>query len=433
MADSPLATIRGRVLAPSPRSRTIEQWPDALVEVAADGRIAALREAPPDCTRPVTWPGAVILPGLVDAHVHYPQTRILGSASGPLLPWLERSVFPEEARFADPGYAAAVAEEMCEAFIAQGTTLAAIYCSAHPGATEILLEAIERHGLRAVAGLALMDRSAPPPVLLPAAEALAACDDLHARWHGRDDGRIRLSMIPRFAISCTPELLRGAGLRSREHELLLQTHISENPDEIEHTLELFPGSRDYLGVYEDHGCVGPLTVLAHCIHLSEDEWSRLRAQDVAVAHCPDSNFFLGSGCMPLRKALELGLRVGLGTDVGAGRTFSLRRVAAAAYDASLLRGAMVGPEELLWLATRGGARALHQDDRLGCIAPGFDADLVAVDVPARLSGPALLDALLFRHDAGPVRATMVRGRVLRGEAPTLEPGPTPGPEPSRPA
>jgi guanine deaminase len=136
---------------------------------------------------------------------------------------------------------------------------------------------------------------------------------------------------------------------------------------------------------------------------------------VAVAHCPDSNFFLGSGAMPLRRALDLGIRVGLGTDVGAGRTFSMRRVAAAAYDAALVRGDAVTPEELLWLATRGGALALGLGDRIGCLAPGHAADLVAVDVPpGDHEGAKLLDALLFRHDAGPVRAAMVAGRLIRG-------------------
>lgn len=406
----PPATIRGRVLAPSPFERSFVDHADALIEIE-DGKITALHDAPADCELPPTWPGAVILPGLVDVHVHFPQTRILGSASGPLLPWLQASVFPEEARFADLDYAAEVAREFCEALITQGTTLAAVYGSAHPAATEILLEAIERCGLRAIAGPALMDREAPPEVTLAAEPALAACASLMERWHGRDAGRLELSMVPRFAISCTPELLRGAGQMAKAHDLLLQTHISENVDELERTAELFPEGRDYLGVYEDHECIGPHSLLAHCIHLSDDEWSRLQAHDVAVAHCPDSNFFLGSGCMPLRKALDHGLRVGLGTDVGAGRTFSVRRVAAAAYDASLIHGAMVGPEELLWLATRGGARALRQDDRLGCIAPGFEADLVAVDAP-ELPTKALIDALLFRHDAGPVRATVVRGRVL---------------------
>jgi guanine deaminase len=406
-----LTSIRGRLLVPDPVQRRFVLREDALVRIDDAGTIASVEDAPPTCEVPPTWPGAVVLPGLVDTHVHFPQTRVIGSASGPLLPWLTRSVFPEEARFADPAYAAAVAEEFCDALVGQGTTLAAVYGSAHPVALEALLRALDRHGLRAVAGLALMDRGAPEAVLLSATHALNALADLHARWHDRDRGRLRISAIPRFALSCTRELLRGAGELARRHDLLVQTHISENHDEVEQTLRTFPGCADYLGVYETHGLVSPRTILAHCIHLSEPEWTRVHAQDVAVAHCPDSNFFLGSGCMPLRAALDRGIRVGLGTDVGAGRTFSVRRVAAAAHDAALVRGEPVAAQELLWLATRGGAVALGEGERLGCIAPGFEADLVAIDAPRAEIG-ALVDALLFRHDAGPVRATVVRGRIV---------------------
>jgi guanine deaminase len=176
-------------------------------------------------------------------------------------------------------------------------------------------------------------------------------------------------------------------------------------------LALFPEARDYLEVYESHGCATPRTILAHCIHLCEQQWARVRALDLAVAHCPDSNFFLGSGCMALATALEHNIRVGLGTDVGAGRTFSLRRTAAAAYDAALIREAPIAPELLLWLATRGGARALHKD-QLGCLAPGYEADLVVIEAPAELELAPLIDALLFHHDAGPVTATLVRGQLL---------------------
>lgn len=407
----PLDTIRGRVLAPDLDDRRFEAWPDALIRIDARGRITALEPAPPDCTIPETWPGAVVLPGFVDVHLHFPQTRVLGSASGPLLPWLERSVFPEEARFAADAYADAVAREFADALIARGTTCAAIYGSCHPSASDRLFAELDRRGLRAACGPALMDRGGPPEVLLDAEPALAGLDRLHARWHGHDHDRLRLSVVPRFAISTSSPLMRRAAAFAEAEGLLVQTHVAENLDEIRVTAALFPDSLDYLGVYEDHGLVGPRTILAHCIHFGPREWDRVAARDVAVAHCPDSNFFLGSGSMRLQAALERGVRVGLGSDVGAGRSFSIPRIAAAAYDASLVCGARIAPEVLLWLATRGGALALGWGDRVGGIAPGLDADLVVVDAPARdLAGT--IDALLFRHDAGPVRATLVRGEVL---------------------
>ena len=405
------STIRGRMLAPDPDVPALHLYADALVEIDDHGRISSLHEAPAGCVVPETWPGAVILPGFVDVHLHYPQTRVIGSASGPLLPWLEQSVFPEEARFADSDYSRAVAEEFCDALIRQGTTCAAIYSSSHPSAAEVLFATLDRRGLRAETGLTLMDRNAPAGLLVDVDAAMAASADLLARWHGHDRGRLRLSMIPRFAISCTPELLRAAGEFARTHALTLQTHISENRDEITATLGMFPAAEDYLEVYETHGCATSRTILAHCIHLSESEWRRVVARDLAVAHCPDSNFFLGSGCMGLAAALARGVRVGLGTDVGAGRSFSVRRTAAAAYDAALVCEDPVSPEQLLWLATRGGARALGQT-HLGCLAPGYEADLAVIAVPEGMSSTSLIDALLFRHDAGPVTATLVRGVEL---------------------
>ncbi|TPV96840.1 MAG: guanine deaminase [Myxococcales bacterium FL481] len=416
MAASVSMALRGRVLAPDPHARKLIDWPDALIRITAAGTITTIEPTPADCTIPQSWPGAVILPGFVDTHLHFPQLRILGSATGPLLEWLTTTVFPEEARFRDNGYAESIADTICQRMASFGTTTAAIYSSAHPGATEALFGALERSGLRAYAGLTLMDRNAPPAVTLDAATALTELAALVDRWHARDDGRLHVSVIPRFALSCSPNLLAAAASFARRHALLVQTHLSENLEEVRQTAAAFPESQDYLGVYEDHGYTDARTLLAHCIHLSDQEWARVRDRDMAVAHCPDSNFFLGSGCMPLRRAIDAGIRVGLGSDVGAGRTFSMPRVAAAAYDAAQVRGEPVSPTELLWLATRGGSLALSQEDRVGCIAPGFDADLVAVDVP-RGTTHEVTDALLFRHDAGRVRATFVRGRQVHGERP----------------
>jgi guanine deaminase len=258
-----------------------------------------------------------------------------------------------------------------------------------------------------------MDRGMPGAPVLDAPTALAACDDLRRRWHGHDDGRLRVAMVPRFALSCSTELLTAAGSMARQHELFVHTHISENHEEIRATLDAFPAAKDYLDVYEQHGLVGERTLLAHAIWLSGDEWDRVARHGAAIAHCPDSNFFLGSGCMPLGEPLARACRVGLGTDMGAGRTFSMRRVASSAYDASLIVGAPASSETLLWLATAGGARAIGLSGSVGHLLPGYEADIVAVDAPVGADTQALIDALIFRHDAGPVRAAYVRGRRLR--------------------
>jgi guanine deaminase len=406
---------------------------DRVLEIDDRGVVVGSRPARSE-DPPQTWPGALLVPGFVDVHVHYPQTRVLGSASGPLLPWLQHTVFPEEARFADAAYAREVADTFTSALIHAGTTTAAIYGSPHASASDVLLQTLATRGLRADAGPALMDIGAPAANLVPADRALADLEALFERWHGHDGDRLRVSVVPRFALSCTPALMRRAGEVAQRRGALLQTHVSENLDEVAAVRAVFPEARDYLDVYERHGVASERTILAHCIHFTDEEWDRMAARDVAVAHCPDSNFFLGSGCMPLARALRLGLRVGLGSDVGAGRSFSLRRVAAAAYDASLVVGARVEPQTLLWLATRGGALALGRDE-VGSLAAGRAADVAVIDVapdllaelPDRVdhdpaSGdhspsiePALarlLDALLFRHDAPPVRATVVAGRTI---------------------
>jgi guanine deaminase len=422
-----LRTVRGLILAPHATDRRLSLRRDAVLRIDDQGTIVSVDEAAAHPDVPVTWPGTVILPGFVDTHIHFPQTCILGSASGPLLAWLAASVFPEEARFADRRYAEAVAAQFCEAMLAQGTTCASIYSSSHPDATDALFVELDRRGLRAQAGLTLMNRGAPDAVLLDTGQALEAAEALIERWHGHDRGRLRFCVTPRFALSCDPSLLRGAADLAERHGLLVQTHLSEHVEELRQTADAFPNAADYLAVYEDHGLVGERSIFAHCVHLSDDEWRRLAAQDAGVCHCPDSNFFLGSGTMPLARALDRGIRVGLGSDIGAGRTFSLQRVAARGYDASLVRNEPLSPESLLWLATRGGAIILGFGDHVGCIAPGYDADLVAVDVPEGVTDERLFDALLFRHDVQAVRATVIRGAVRwsRAGAPDSQLSPSP--------
>ena len=406
----PARTLRGRFLRPRAEQRTFDDLPDALLISDETGRIVSFEPTPPGSGVPVTLPGVVWMPGFVDAHVHFPQTRVVGRSSGGLLTWLERTVFPEEARFDRGAYADEVAAEFCKALITHGTTTAAIYGSSHPLATSKLFAALDRSNLRAMAGLTLMDRGAPPVLCMSADTALLACEALIDQWHGVDDGRLRFCVTPRFALSCTPDLLRRAGALAARYDLPVQTHLSETLDEIAAVAQAFPGHASYLDVYAAFGLVGSRTVLGHCVHLNATEWDALAASGAAVAHCPDSNAFLGSGVMSLADATARGVRVGLGTDVGAGRSFSLRRTCSAAYDAALSRGARIGPDEALWLATVGGARALGLEAEVGLLEPGFACDLAAHDVPAGLDTDALFDHLAFRAEVGSVKNVYVRGR-----------------------
>jgi guanine deaminase len=408
--------LRGAFLCPGAERGSFRLLRDGVLRISEEGRIESLEPAPIGSDDAPTTPGCVWMPGFVDTHVHFPQTRALGRSSGTLLKWLEKTIFSEEARFADDAYASDVAREFCGHLLRQGTTSASIYGSSHASATELLFQELERSGLRAQAGLCLMDRGAPDELCVPAEQALRESEALARRWDGRDHGRLRFCVTPRFALSCSPELLRGAAALSVKLSLPVQTHLSENLEEIEAVSRQFPENTSYLETYDAHGLCHERSLFGHAIHLSESEWQLMASRRAAVSHCPDSNFFLGSGTFRLSEAERHGVRVGLGSDVGAGRTFSMRRIASSAYDAALLQGRKLDPAEVLWLATVGGAEALGWSETVGRLEPGMEADLVAIE--CRAAGEAgatreeILDALVFNTDDCPVRETWVRGRKL---------------------
>ena len=401
---------RGRVLTPHGSAGALRFIADGLL-VVEGGRIVSVGPYAPDAAgyamldlRP-----AVLLPGFVDAHLHFPQARVIGSATGPLLEWLEHTVFPEEARFRDEAYARAVAAEIVASLLAVGTTTSAIFSSSSELATSVLFEALAHAGLRAFVGLTLMDQACPDAVRVPADEALAACERLVARWHGHDGGRLAFAVTPRFALSCSRALMEGAARLARDHDLLIQTHIAENAAEGEAVLAMHPWGGDYLGIYEKTGLVGPRTLLAHAIHLSASEWDRAASLGAAVAHCPDSNFFLGSGRMRLGEATSRGIRVGLGSDVAAGRSFDLRRAMAHGYDTALAIGAGVTAARLLTLATLGGAEALGLGAETGSLEPGKAADFIAVSLPEYVATEAAILGQLAFGESGRVERVFVRG------------------------
>jgi guanine deaminase len=375
-----------------------------------------------------------VLPGMVDTHAHLPQLMNAGVGFAlDLLTWLVRMTFPTERSWADPAVAERIAPGIFAAFAAAGTTTVLAYGTVYAAAMDVAFRAAEAHGIRAILGKVMMDRGTYDPVIEPSTileRSLRESSDLISRWHGTDDGRLGYAVTPRFAISCTAEMLRESASLARSTGTWWQTHLAEDPFEIAEVRRLFPEAIDYVDVYDRAGGLGERTVLAHAIHLSEREVRRLAETGTRVAHCPASNLFIGAGVMPLARYLEVGLPVGLGSDVSGGpeaSIFSVMRVGAYAQMArrslAAEEGAILDPLDWLRLGTLEGARALGLGDVIGSLEAGKQADLIAVDAEAvaPLDGQPpdedpgdLMSRLIFRAHPHMVRAAWVRGRRIDG-------------------
>ena len=335
---------------------------------------------------------ALISAGFVDAHVHYPQTAIIASWGKRLIDWLNQYTFPEEMRFADPAYAAEVATRYFDLALAHGTTSMCSYATIHPASVDAFFDQAQARGLRAFAGKTCMDRNAPEGLRDTAQSAYDDSKALLTKWHGKD--RLSYVITPRFSPTSTPEQLAAMGALWREHpDCLMQTHLSEQTDEIAWVKDLFPQSRDYLDTYEAQGLLREGAVYGHAIHLTAREKARLAEAGASVVHCPTSNTFIGSGLFDM--GLTQSLRVGLATDTGGGSSFSMLRTMAAAYEVAQLRGQALHPAQLWWLATQGSARALRAEHQIGNIAVGQEADLVVVNLA---STPAIEQATRRAED-----------------------------------
>lgn len=309
MADGAIAIEDDRVVAWGPAREVIIAYPEATV-------------VPSD---------QLLTPGLTDAHTHFPQTRIRGTFAGELLEWLETVTFPEEQKFSDPAVCADVAAEFFDELEAAGTTDVTVFCTSHSASVDALFAEAEDRTIRVTAGLVMMDRNAPSPLLTPAQDAYDETKALIERWHGGGDGRFTYAISPRFAPTCSPALLEAAGALWAEHPTCaMQTHLSENVAEVAWVRRLFPQCPDYLSVYERFGVLGPGAIFAHAIHLSPREVGMLAEYEAVVAHCPTANAFLRSGRCDVAALLNAGVTVKLGTDVGAGPEFDIMEVAAVA-------------------------------------------------------------------------------------------------------
>lgn len=327
------------------------------------------------------YPEQLIIPGMIDTHIHFPQTEMVGAYGEQLLSWLNTYTFPTEIQFKDQAYAQEIAAFFVNELLKNGTTTALVFCTVHPESVNALFEAAQQHQMRLIAGKVMMDRHAPEALCDTAESAYDDSKALIQKWHGQ--GRALYAITPRFAPTSTPEQLEKAGqLKAEFPDVYVHTHLSENKDEIAWVKDLFPAQNGYLDVYHHYGLTGQRSVFAHCVHLEDAEWQCMHETNSAIAFCPTSNLFLGSGLFPLKKTWDQQVKVGLGTDVGAGTSFSLLQTVNEAYKVQQLQGDKLSAFESLYHATLGGAKALDLDDKLGNFNVGKEADFVVLNLQA---------------------------------------------------
>jgi len=363
-----------------------EYFEDGLM-VVEDGKITAVGHAKDllgtlaSDVEVLTYSDALITAGFIDTHIHLPQTGMVGSYGEQLLDWLNTYVFPVERQFADPAHAAEVSDIFIQELLRNGTTTALVFGSRHKESVDAFFTAAEKLNLRMIAGKVMMDRNAPDYLMDTAESSYVDSKALIERWHGK--GRLHYAVTPRFAPTSTPQQLALAGQLLTEYpDLYMQTHISENLKEVEWVKDLFPERKNYLDVYDHFKLLGERSVFAHGVHLCDQECERLSETGSAIAFCPTSNFFLGSGLFNLPMAEKHKVNVGLGTDVGGGTSFSILQTLNEAYKVMQLQGAKLSPFKSLYLATLGGARAVRLEDKIGNLHEGTEADFVVLDYNA---------------------------------------------------
>jgi guanine deaminase len=420
--------VRGALLTFGSGPQDYLHEPQGAVVMGDDGRVlwrgarqalpAAYRSSPVD-----DFGDYLIMPGFVDAHIHFPQYRMLAAPGKDLLDWLSRFTFPEEARYADAAYAEAAAEKFLDRLVTHGTTSAMVFSSVHRECADALFAAAGKRRMAIITGKTMMDRDVPAAVRDTPEEGAVESEALYRKWHGKD--RLRYAVTPRFAVtSSEAQLAVARDLMQALPDALMQTHLSESPGELARIRELYPNDADYTAVYDRFGLLSERSVFAHGIHLSDRECRRLSETGSIIAHCPTSNMFLGSGLMRMAHLgkPERPVHVALGTDVGGGTSYSLLATLGATYKVQMLAGYRPTAFELFHLATRRNAELLHLEGELGALDPGKWADIVVIDPSATdvlasrqelsRSLEDMLFALAILGDDRAIRATYVAGRKV---------------------
>ena len=368
--------------------------------------------------------GKLIIPGLIDCHVHFPQIDVIAAYGEQLLDWLHRYAYPGELRYADVDYANVAAGFFLDELLRNGTTTAAVFASVHAHSADAIFSAAEARDMRLIAGKVLMDRNCPAELSDTAASAYSDSKQLIERWHGK--GRLGYAITPRFAVTSSKEQLEAAGRLADEFpDTWVHTHLAENQEEIDEVAEAFSWSRSYLDVYDHFGLLRQRSIFAHCLHLNDDDRQRMSEAGGAAAFCPSSNLFLGSGLFDLRAMSDFGVRTGLASDVGGGTSLSMLRTMGEAYKVLQLQHQSLPAARALYLATLGAAEALRLDDRIGNLSPGKEADFVVLDPSATAISQRRLEhasspeeqlfALAMLGDDRHVQATYINGRPSHRE------------------
>jgi guanine deaminase len=409
---------------PDQRPDAFEYIEDGML-ILKQGKVSTLGEAHsllnqlPDGTELHDYSGKLVMPGFFDTHTHYPQTEMIACYGAQLLEWLEKYTFPTERQFSDRQYADRAADFFCEQLLRNGTTTSAVFATIHPESVDAIFSAAQQRDMCLIAGKVMMDRNAPDYLCDTAESSYTESAELIERWHGK--GRAHYAVTPRFAPTSSEQQLEAAGQLLKDFpNLYLQSHVAENHAEVAWVAKLFPDRRSYLDVYDHYGLLVERSVYGHCIHLDDTDRQRMAESGAAIAFCPTSNLFLGSGLFSVEDASEQNIRIGVATDVGGGTSFSLLQTLAEAYKVSQMAGQNLTSLKAFYLATLGGAKSLYLDRELGNFEVGKQADFVVLDLLAtpimerRMARADSIEdqlfALMMLGDDRCVHATHIMGR-----------------------